>query len=168
MLRIMTHRPPSVKRGGRAKGGMDRAGAGPCVEKSVRGPHGESTMRYTLRGAHLIDAVSDLPESDVTIDGAHIAALGRGARRPGLVIEATGMLVVPGFLDVHTHGGGGYNLHTTAPEEIHAFARWAAQTGVTSFLIGIVGTPGALPEPQLRAAVTAIETWQHGAGAEPL
>ena len=47
---------------------------------------------------------------------------------------------------MHTHGGGGCNLHTTAPDEIQRYARWAASTGVTSFLIGVVGTPGGLPE----------------------
>ena len=72
-------------------------------------------MRYTLRGARLIDAATDTAAGDVTIDGARIAAAGRATARPGTVIAADGMLVVPGFIDVHTHGGGGCNLHTTAP-----------------------------------------------------
>src|SRR5262245_21419639 len=164
----MTHRRRSVKRGGLRKERGDSASVRPSAHSSILASHGESTMRYTLHGAHLVDAVTDLPESDVTIDGARIGALARGTRRPGDIIDAAGMLVVPGLLDVHTHGGGGYNLHTTAPDEIQAYARWAAQTGVTSFLIGVVGTPGALPEAQLRAAASAIETWRDGDGAEPL
>ncbi|MGZ3598973.1 MAG: N-acetylglucosamine-6-phosphate deacetylase, partial [Ktedonobacterales bacterium] len=75
--------------------------------------------------------------------------------------------VTPGFIDVHTHGGGGCNLHTTDAHEISAYARWVPQTGVTAFLIGVVGTPGALPQAQLRASVEAIAT-QSAEAAEPL
>src|SRR5690242_14393270 len=108
-------------------------------------------MRYTLRGARLIDAASDTATGDITVAGARIAAAGRTAARLGAVIAADGLIVVPGFIDVHTHGGGGCNLHTSAPDEILRYARWAVSTGVTSFLIGVVGTPGGLPEAQLRA-----------------
>jgi N-acetylglucosamine-6-phosphate deacetylase len=128
-------------------------------------------MRYTLRGARLIDAATDTAAGDVTIDGARIAAAGRATARPGTVIAADGMIVVPGFIDVHTHGGGGCNLHTTDPDEILRYARWVASTGVTSFLIGVVGTPGGLPEAQLGAAAAAIDLWREGMGpqgAEPL
>lgn len=130
-------------------------------------------MRYTLRGARLIDAASDTAAGDITVAGARIAAAGRTAARPGAVIAADGLIVVPGFIDVHTHGGGGCNLHTSAPDEILRYARWAAATGVTSFLIGVVGTPGGLPEAQLRTAATAIDLWREGEeterqGAEPL
>jgi N-acetylglucosamine-6-phosphate deacetylase len=122
-------------------------------------------MRLTFQGAHLVDAVSELPGSDITIDGAHILAVGDSSEAPGAVIDATGMLVMPGFIDVHTHGGGGYNLHTLDAGEIQAYARWAPETGVTSFLIGVVGVPGGLPEAQLRAAAQAIDTRAPGAEA---
>jgi N-acetylglucosamine-6-phosphate deacetylase len=128
-------------------------------------------MRYTLRGARLIDAATDLAAGDITVAGARIAATGRATARAGAVIAADGMIIVPGFIDVHTHGGGGCNLHTTTPDEILRYARWAASTGVTSFLIGVVGTPGGLPEAQVRTAAAAIDMWQDGAelqGAEPL
>ncbi|HEX6122667.1 MAG TPA: N-acetylglucosamine-6-phosphate deacetylase, partial [Ktedonobacterales bacterium] len=123
-------------------------------------------MAFTLRGARLVDAFTDLPSGDLTISGARITAVRTGGTATGQIVDCAGAVLVPGFLDVHTHGGGGFNLHTTSPEEIHAYAGWAPSTGVTSFLIGVVGIPGALPEPQLRAAVSAIET--PGPGAEPL
>ena len=123
-------------------------------------------MRWTLQGAHLVDADFELPGGDLTIDGARIQAVGAPDGAPGAVIDASAMLVMPGFIDVHTHGGGGYNLHTVSAEEIQAYARWAPTTGVTSFLIGVVGVPGALPEAQLSAAAAAIASW--AGGAEPL
>lgn len=121
-------------------------------------------MRFTLRGTRLVDAGRDTPDGDITINGPTIEAVGEAqeklrARERGKIIDASGMIVTPGFIDVHTHGGGGFNLHTTDAEEICAYTRWAPQTGVTSFLIGVVGTPGALPEQQLTAAVQAIEDY---------
>src|SRR5690242_2337556 len=123
-------------------------------------------MRFTLRNARLVDASTDMRNSDITINDAHIEAIGSAGDISNDGIDATDMIVMPGFIDVHTHGGGGYNLHTTDAEEIQAYARWIPRTGVTAFLIGVVGTPGALPEQQLLASVQAINSWN--AGAQPL
>ncbi len=122
-------------------------------------------MQFTLRGVRLIDATQELTGSSITINGARIQAVGAPADVTDGSIDATGMLVTPGFIEVHTHGGGGFNLHTTAVQEIQAYARWIATTGVTSFLIAVVGTANALPEVQLCTAVAAIEDQQAGAEA---
>jgi N-acetylglucosamine-6-phosphate deacetylase len=105
----------------------------------------------------------DLTEGEITIDGAHIEEVGEKSTTPGRVLDASQMIIMPGFIEVHTHGGGGFELHTTDAGEIQSYARWATSTGVTSFLTTVVGTPGALPLKQLRAAVEAIEGQDRGA-----
>src|SRR5215510_2118595 len=122
-------------------------------------------MGFTLRGVRLIDAQKELFDTDITIDGTQIQAIGHSTATQGDIIDAADMIAMPGFIDVHTHGGGGFNLHTVDAEEIRAYARWVATTGVTSFLIGVVGTSGSLPEKQLSTAVEAIEDMS--TGAEP-
>src|SRR5579862_8807101 len=127
-------------------------------------------MRFTLRGARLVDATTDISGGDITIDGPRIQAVGQTHDAAEYVIDAADAIVVPGFIDVHTHGGGGFNLHTANAEEIHAYTNWVPTTGVTSFLIGVVGVPSAIPEEQLKAAVVAINDFaQKGiSGATPL
>lgn len=124
-------------------------------------------MQFTLRGARLVDATMDRADSAITIDGVSIQGIEATARKGQLVIDASDAIITPGFVEVHTHGGGGFNLHTDDAEEIASYARWIPTTGVTSFLIAVVGTPHAVPEQQLRTAVTAIEQ-PHGGSAEAL
>jgi N-acetylglucosamine-6-phosphate deacetylase len=120
-------------------------------------------MRFMLRGARLVDASTDLPAGDVIVEDGTLTAAGasltsaNSTNGAGEAIDASDMIVTPGFIDIHTHGGGGFNLHTNDADEILAFAQWAPSTGLTSFLIAVVGVPDALPTDQLRAAVAACE-----------
>jgi N-acetylglucosamine-6-phosphate deacetylase len=125
-------------------------------------------MQFTLHGARLVDAGMDLLGGDITIKDGHILSVEPVAKVDSLTIDAEGCVIVPGFVEVHTHGGGGFNLHTTDVAEIHAYAHWAVSTGVTSFLIAVVGTPDALPATQLAAAVQAIKLHEFAHGAQPL
>jgi N-acetylglucosamine-6-phosphate deacetylase len=130
----------------------------------------DSDMRFTLRGARLVDATTDLPTGDVAIAGGMLAGVDEHLGMSGPDVDVSDMIVTPGFMDIHTHGGGGFNLHTEAPDEILSYTQWAPSTGLTSFLIAVVGVPDALPESQVAAAVAACQRFAGGAevGAEPL
>jgi N-acetylglucosamine-6-phosphate deacetylase len=123
-------------------------------------------MQLALRNARLVDAAGDVPSATLVIRGAALDTADSAASIPAL--ELDGAIVTPGFVDVHTHGGGGYNLHTTDVAEIESYARWAPSTGTTSFLLGVVGVPETLPEAQIAAALTAIRAQGNAPAAEAL
>ena len=125
-------------------------------------------MTFTLRNARLVDAMMNGITDDITIAGTRIGEVRSSKSHEKNIIDASNTIITPGFIEVHTHGGGGFNLHTTDVQEIRSYARWIPTTGVTSFLIAVVGTPDALPEGQLRTAVAAIEQHKNMIEAEPL
>jgi len=81
-----------------------------------------------LHGARLVDATTDLASGTVIVDDGKFEALTEDMRNVESdipTLDVDGMILTPGFLDIHTHGGGGFNLHTSDPAEIDAFAHWA-------------------------------------------
>jgi len=71
-------------------------------------------------------------EGDVAIKDGRIAEIGRIAAERGVrVIDAKGMIVAPGFIDVHTHVEGGIASNPTADNFI--------RMGVTSVITGNCG-----------------------------
>jgi imidazolonepropionase-like amidohydrolase len=93
-----------------------------------------------IRGAMLIDGTGAPPTGpvDIVVERNRITAV-RGAGTPGLPmredrgpqadyeVDATGMYVMPGFVDVHVHGGGA----PKNPEAEYPFKLWLAH-GVTT------------------------------------
>lgn len=50
------------------------------------------------------------------------------------VIDAGGLTLLPGFIDVHVHGAMGHDSMDATPESLHAMAKFYASHGVTGFL----------------------------------
>jgi N-acetylglucosamine-6-phosphate deacetylase len=50
------------------------------------------------------------------------------------VINAAGMWITPGLIDIHTHGADGHDTMDATKEAIEGFSTFLAQHGVTSFL----------------------------------
>ncbi|MEJ7653584.1 MAG: N-acetylglucosamine-6-phosphate deacetylase, partial [Chloroflexia bacterium] len=113
-------------------------------------------MRVVLRGARVVDADGERADESLTLSDSKIESVGTTLPDGTAAnLDLTGLTITPGFIDVHTHGGGGYDLHTTDPEEIGRYARWAPSGGTTAFLIGVVGVPDGMPETQLSTAASA-------------
>ena len=83
-----------------------------------------------------------------------IAALGEQLNPAdwGEVLDAQGARLVPGFIDIHVHGGLGYSVGDANAVSLDAIARLLASQGVTSFCPAVgADSPEAL-EDAFRAA----------------
>lgn len=81
---------------------------------------------------------------------------------PGQGFDASGCYVVPGFVDIHTHGAVGEDFSDGKPEGLQPMADYYAAHGVTSFL----ATTMTLPESVLTPAMHAIREFRRTGGAK--
>ena len=80
------------------------------------------------------------------------------------VIDADGLVVAPGFIDLQINGGFGFDV-AGEPETMWELARLLPRHGVTSFLPTIISSPAAVTDRAL--AAFANRPHDHR-GAEPL
>jgi N-acetylglucosamine-6-phosphate deacetylase len=75
-------------------------------------------------------------EGNILVEDGRIAYVGSGDISPEgcTVIDAGGNYVSPGFIDIHTHGGGGYDFMDGTAEAYIGAARTHALHGTTSIL----------------------------------
>lgn len=69
--------------------------------------------------------VTILPESESIPDGAE-------------KFDVSGKKVVPGFIDVHTHGAVGVDVNAATAEDLEKICRFVAKSGTTSWLCSIL------------------------------
>ncbi|MEE2714190.1 MAG: amidohydrolase [Planctomycetota bacterium] len=104
-------------------------GAKPCPDR--RPDEGEGPFkRMVIRGATLIDGTGGPPRGpvNIVISGNRISSIGRGAvPKPDKTIDARGMYILPGFVDMHAHTGG----TGKAPNVEYCYKLWLAH-GVTT------------------------------------
>ena len=100
-------------------------------------------------------------DTDVRLDGGAIDQIGYGLPSAGARgVYARGLMVVPGFIDIHIHGAAGALCEDANPGSIVRISAALARCGVTGFL----PTLATLPADRLRAAVAAIAS---SCGSEP-
>lgn len=94
-------------------------------------------MKTYITGGTLVTPHHILPGHTLVIEDKKIAAIGSNELplEPGAaVISANGYWIVPGFIDVHTHGAMGVGAMDATLEAIQRMARFKARHGVTSYL----------------------------------
>ena len=84
----------------------------------------------------------------------------------GAPFDATGLRVLPGFIDVHVHGGGGFDVMDGDPDVLRGMAAFQVRHGVTGFM----PTTTTAPKAAIRQAVAAVARAQRSqpAGARIL
>ncbi len=98
-------------------------------------------MTLLIADALLTDERGETPDGWVLFDGDTIAAVGAGeAPEADERVELGGARLVPGFVDIHGHGGGGHAYDDGGEELAAALAAHRAH-GVTRSVISLVANP---------------------------
>jgi N-acetylglucosamine-6-phosphate deacetylase len=102
----------------------------------------------------------------VSNDG-RIAEVGREIDAPAAAEshDLRDATLVPGFIDLHVHGGGGFSLATRDWHEIESYARWVVSRGVTGFLATVFAADLDEALEFVRVA-GSISDWAPEGGAE--
>jgi N-acetylglucosamine-6-phosphate deacetylase len=105
-----------------------------------------------ILGGSLVDTRTGTVEpGDVLLHDGLIVACGQLAIRPGAErLDATGLLVAPGLIDVQINGAAGVDI-TAEPGGIAAVAAALPRHGVTAFLPTVVSSPAATVHAALAA-----------------
>lgn len=93
-------------------------------------------MKTLITNARIISPGIDLPGGSVLIEGSKIIAVlqpGESAEADK-VIDAGGNMLLPGFIDIHSHGAGGCDTCDCKVESIRTIADCKMKEGVTTWL----------------------------------
>lgn len=78
----------------------------------------------------------------VRVEGDRIAEVGADAiPADGERLSLAGRTLVPGFVDLHVHGGGGHSMQSADADEVRAAAAFHLEHGTTGLLVSIVTAP---------------------------
>ncbi|WP_406478915.1 N-acetylglucosamine-6-phosphate deacetylase [Streptomyces platensis] len=114
--------------------------------------------RTILAGARIARPSGVVERGRIAVEGGRIGDvhsrdldLAEGAA--GSVVDLSGHLIVPGFVDMHVHGGGGGSFSSADPEECMTAVETHRRHGTTSMVASTV--TGELADLARQAAVLA-------------
>ena len=84
-----------------------------------------------LKNAEVFNGDFEKIRADVKIDGEKISKIGDFSSEDGL--DLTGLVVMPGLIDMHIHGCGGADTGDATPEALETMSQTLVKNGVTSF-----------------------------------
>ncbi len=91
-----------------------------------------------LTNARLVQRDEVLDGGWIRYDAERFTEVGRGDPPTGHHLSVGGHLVVPGFVDIHVHGGGGRSFTTGSVDDGAAVAQFHRRHGTTTLLASLV------------------------------
>lgn len=93
-------------------------------------------MPLILSGADVVLPTGTVADGQVVVDGTRVAA--QAPQDNAQVIDVSGCTLVPGFVDIHNHGGGGASFTSGTVEEILKGIHTHRQHGTTTLVASTV------------------------------
>lgn len=116
-------------------------------------------MTTLFHGARKLDAHGQVDDFWALVEGDTITATGSGHEHPDAAhtVDVAGRWLVPGFIDLHGHGGGGHSYDDGAEATRQAVAVHRAH-GTTRSVISLVANPVPALITQLGAIADLAES----------
>ncbi|WP_405830760.1 MULTISPECIES: N-acetylglucosamine-6-phosphate deacetylase [unclassified Streptomyces] len=114
-----------------------------------------SAHSTVLSGARVVLPTGTVANGRVIVDGDRIAG---SAREGSRTVDLSGHWIVPGFVDMHNHGGGGASFTSGTAEDVLKGVRTHREHGTTTLIASTV--TGDLDELARRAGLLAELTRQ--------
>ncbi len=111
-------------------------------------------MKTLIRNARLVSPGLEIPDGWLLMENGGIVSTGSSAEvfpEAERSIDAEGRRVLPGFIDIHSHGADGCDVCDASPESIRHIARRKLAEGVTTWLPTTLTQPRELLEEVARA-----------------
>jgi N-acetylglucosamine-6-phosphate deacetylase len=114
------------------------------------------SMRYLITNAQVVTPTGIMERGCVAVSDQRITGIYEHSAAADFsdytMIDANGLYVSPGFIDIHVHGGGGYEFNRSTPDMIREICVAHARYGTTS----ILPTTLAAPLPELYETIHAV------------
>ena len=98
-----------------------------------------------IYASRILTPQEELLDAVILVEGGRITAIGHRdqVKIPEGAVDyvASGMTVVPGFVDVHIHGAGGHDVMEATPAALDCITSTVARHGTTSILATTVTAP---------------------------
>ncbi len=98
-------------------------------------------MTFLLGGGRVVTPGAVLEPGWVDVGGSSIVATGSGAPPRTPDHDLGGQWLVPGFVDIHVHGGGGASYQTGDPDAALHVRDFHRERGTTTTLASLVSAP---------------------------
>ncbi|MBD5160597.1 MAG: N-acetylglucosamine-6-phosphate deacetylase [Oscillibacter sp.] len=119
---------------------------------------------YIVNGLVYVD--HRFQERTIAMEDGKLRLLASGASVSGEVYDAAGKRVVPGFIDIHTHGAVGVDVNGATADGLEKIGRFFAGNGTTAWLASVLTDT----EERTRWCIDQYRAWRGSgrAGAELL
>ncbi|MGH9107284.1 MAG: N-acetylglucosamine-6-phosphate deacetylase, partial [Acidimicrobiales bacterium] len=119
---------------------------------------------FILSCSRLATPTEMLEDGFVVVDGSSVAEVGRGTPPVSMfpLVDLGDVLVAPGFIDVHVHGGGGSEVNCATREEVEASVRKLVRFHAGHGTTALVATTVSDSPEALRTAVEAVAAVTEG------